>query len=95
MNGYNLMSNSWEKLAAEGKVSKEDAAKHCRIYDFLSECDKEDINILIDSGAFNDIIKGYIKIAFNTADVPEKAGELMGSIFELTNAKSALEAFKA
>lgn len=62
MNGYELMSNSYKKAAAEGKISKETAEKECRIFDFLATCDEDDICKLFDSSAFNEIAKSYMRI---------------------------------
>lgn len=62
MNGYELMSNSYKKAAAEGKISIETAEKECRIFDFLATCDEDDICKLFDSSAFNEIAKSYMRI---------------------------------
>ena len=37
--------------------------KYARIYDFLSTCDLDDIFILFDSAAFNEIAKSYLRKA--------------------------------
>ena len=34
-----------------------------RIYEFLATCDSKDLNTLIDSGAFNDRIRGFVEYA--------------------------------
>ena len=63
MNGFTMMADSYRKLADEGKITKEEAEKDCKAFDFLSSCDQDDINNLFDSGAFNDIAKSYMRIA--------------------------------
>lgn len=78
MNGYKLLAESYRKAAQEGKINQEEAAKHSRIYDFLASCDKEDINILFDSSAFNDISKSYLSIAVKELIAEETIEEEQG-----------------
>lgn len=63
MNGFKIMADSYRKLADEGKITKEQAEKDCKAYDFLATCDDKDICNLFDSGAFNEISKGYMRLA--------------------------------
>ena len=63
MNGYHIMSESYKKAAEQGKISKEQADKDCRIFDFLATCDQDDICKLFDSSAFNEIAKSYMRLA--------------------------------
>ena len=65
MNGFQLMADSYRKAAEKGLISKEQANKDCRIFDFLATCDQEDICNLYNSSAFNDIAKGYLRIALS------------------------------
>lgn len=65
MDGFKVMAESYRKAAEEGKISKEDAEKDCRIFEFLSSCDQDDICRLYDSSAFNEITKSYMRIAVN------------------------------
>jgi hypothetical protein len=53
MNGFTILAGAWQALAEKGEVDKDQADKHSRIYDFLATCDREDLSILYDSGAFN------------------------------------------
>lgn len=73
MNGYKLMAENYKKLANEGKIERETAEKAIRIYEFLATCDKEDFCIMVDSSAFNDIIKSYLEMAVVNADIGEEA----------------------
>ena len=59
MNGYDVLSQAYRKAADEGKITKEQADKNCRIFDFLATCDRDDICLLFDSGAFNGIYNAY------------------------------------
>ena len=78
MNGYKLMAESYRKAAEEGKISKEEAAKDCRVYDFLASCTQEDIFKLFDSGAFNEIAKSYMRIAVKELIEEEEIEEEQG-----------------
>ena len=60
---YKSISEKYRQLAEEGQISKEKAEKYARIYDFLSTCDLDDIFILFDSAAFNEIAKSYLRKA--------------------------------
>lgn len=63
MNGFKLMADSYRKAAEEGKISKEQADKNIRIFDFLGTCDEDDFYKLFDSSAFNEIAKSYMRLA--------------------------------
>ena len=63
MNGFKLMADSYRKAAEENKISKEQADKDCRIFDFLGTCDDDDFYKLFDSSAFNEIAKDYMRAA--------------------------------
>lgn len=63
MNGFKMMSDAYRKLASEGKISKDEAEKKCKAFDFLSSCNDEDICNLFDSSAFNEIAKSYLRLA--------------------------------
>ena len=63
MNGFKMMADSYRKAAEEGKITREQAEKDCKAFDFLANCDQDDFNNLFDSGAFNDIAKSYMRIA--------------------------------
>ncbi len=75
MNGYTMMKESYQKLMEQGKIDEKKAKKEIRIYEFLETCDDEDKCMLVDSSAFNDIIKGYCEIAIeqgNTNGILDK-----------------------
>ena len=54
MNGFEVMAEAFRKTGDEKKA---------RIHAFLASCDEEDIEILFDSSAFNDIAKSYLRLA--------------------------------
>ncbi len=46
-------------------MSQEEAEKKCKAFDFLKDCDRDDIFNLFDSSAFNEIVKSYLNITLN------------------------------
>ena len=71
MNGFKIMADSYRKLAEQGV----DVEKEIKIYDFLSTCDEDDKCIMVDSSAFNDIIRAYVKMAVDNAKIGDKEKE--------------------
>ena len=63
MNGFKMLGDSYRKALSQGEISREEAEKKCRIYDFLATCDQEDFYNLFDSSAFNEISKSYVRLA--------------------------------
>ena len=63
MNGFELLSASYRKAAESGDISLEQAEKDCRVFDFLSTCDNDDLFRLFDSSAFNEIAMSYLRQA--------------------------------
>jgi len=63
MNGFEIMLNAYQKAAAEGKISEEQAKKIGKVYGFLTTCDPDDFFILFDSTAFNEISLDYLRKA--------------------------------
>lgn len=63
MNGFKLLSDSYKKALSLGEISREEAEKKCRVFDFLATCDKDDFYNLFDSSAFNEISKSYMRLA--------------------------------
>ena len=57
---FKMVADTYRRLVRKGELTEEQAKKDIRIYDFLAECDQEDLYKLIDSSAFNDIIKAIV-----------------------------------
>jgi hypothetical protein len=92
MNGYTMMADSYRKLMNDGTIDKESAEKSIRIYEFLAICDKDDICQMVDSSAFNDIIRGFLKMAVVNADIDEEAQDkVLNQIRWIFDEKSAKE----
>ena len=63
MNRYEEMSKTYRELAERGEISKEEAEKQCKVYNFLASCDSDDICNLFDSGAFDSFAIKYTILA--------------------------------
>ena len=95
MNGYEMMADSYRQLMKQGRIEKETADKEIRIYDFLATCDSDDLCRMVDSSAFNDIIRAYLKMAVQSADIDEDAKEKevrqIRCLFDEKTAKQVLD----
>ena len=87
MNGFQMLAESKRKALEKGFVSKEEAEKKCKVYDFLAICDQEDIFNLFDSSAFNEISKSYMRLAVNElieeGEIDEDQGRAIRNRFSL------------
>ena len=95
MNGYELMAESYKDLLKRGEIDKTTAGKWIRIYEFLTSCDQDDICRLVDSSAFNDVIKAYVEIATKRADIDQDSKEKVYNqlhwLFKDISARQVLE----
>lgn len=89
------MADSYRKAMEQGQIEKEVAEKEIRIYDFLATCDTDDICRMVDSSAFNDIIRAFLRMAVNNADISKKDKDKVLNqlrwIFDEKQAKEVLE----
>lgn len=96
MNGYEMMADSYRQLVKQGKIDKETADREIRVYDFLTTCDSDDLCRMVDSSAFNDIIRAYLKMAVQSADIDEDAREkVVGQLRWLFDEKTAKEVLES
>lgn len=94
MNGFTMMADSYKKLMEQGNIDRETAEKEIRIYEFLATCDTDDFCRMIDSSAFNDIIRAFLKMAVTNAAIDEDSKDKVLSqlrwIFDEKQAKEVL-----
>ena len=90
MNGYETMSENYKILMQRGEIEKEAAEKAIRVYDFLAGCE------MIDSSAFNDLIRAFLVRAVTSAglddDTIDQIMQQLRYIFDGQTAKEVLEA---
>lgn len=95
MNGYEIMSDSYKKAIEQGKMTKEVAEPEIRIYDFLATCSQDDIYRLVNSSAFNDVMKAYMNKAIKNAELKKEDEERITNelryLFDEKNAKEICE----
>ena len=87
MNGFQLLSDSYKKALSLGEISREEAEKKCRVFDFLATCDQDDFYNLFDSSAFNEISKSYMRLAVKElvaeGEIDEDQGKAVRNRFSL------------
>ena len=94
MNGYELTAESYKHLMEQGKIDKEWGLKNIKIFEMVGKLTEEEICLLFDTGAFNEIVKGYVSRALDEAKVGEenhaKVMEELRWLFDTTGAEDML-----
>lgn len=92
MNGFSLMAESYKHLVEQGKLTEEQAKRNIEIYEFLAACDTDDFCRMVDSSAFNDIIRAFLRMAVKKADIDDEAQDkVMNQLRWIFDEKSAKE----
>lgn len=97
MNGYQMTADAYKKLLEKEPAENTEtiARMKCTInaLEYLAGADDQTIYELFDSSAFNDIVKGYVKLALaNTGTDEEQAKAIMQELRFLFDTKGAAEA---
>lgn len=72
MNGFQITADAYRKAIEQGKFTSAQVGRNIEIYDFLASCTQNDIYKLVDSSAFNSIIKAFCKKALESAGVDQE-----------------------
>ena len=93
MNGYIIQAEIYKELAEQGQISVEVADKMRAVYAFLGTIEKDQFYALFDSGAFNSIVKGYVKLALRESEAGEEMTErVLNELRHLLDTTRAVEA---
>lgn len=72
MNGFQMQADTYRNLLETDKtLDREAIQKRIKAYDFLATCDREEALALFDSSAFNDVVKGYLKMAVDHLELED------------------------
>lgn len=72
MNGYKVLADGYRTLVSQGKFTEEEVKTDLKVLDFIAECTQEDLYTMIDTSAFNEIIKSFCRTALINARVTEE-----------------------
>ena len=90
MNGYAIIANSYRRMLNEGKLTREAVEKKILIYEFLATCGIDDFCMMVDSSAFDEIIKAFSKMALcNAAIDKESQARVLEELRWILNEKQA------
>lgn len=94
INGYQLTADAYKKeLDNTPEEYRAEMQAKINALEYLAGADDATIYALFDSAAFNNIVKGYIKLALTNTDTDsEKAAEIMREVSYLFSVKTAQEA---
>ena len=96
MNGFALMTNNYRKATDQDKMNNAEAEIKIRIFDFLATYLQNDFYFIVNSSAFNNIIKNFLKVALQNARTDEEmTGKVMNELRWLFSEKTAKEICEA
>ena len=91
-----MMAESYRSLVKKGRLTEEQAKRDIEIYEFLAKCNTDDLCRLIDSSAFNDIIKAIVRVSLKKAKIDQKTEEkILNEIRYTFDEMTAKEILKA
>lgn len=99
-NRFTLLAEKYRRKAESGEISQEQAERYCRNFDYLANCDEEDFDIIFGEGCFNEIAKGYLRIAVRELVkegkiTKDQGGEIKNRFAELLESVRPKDARKA
>lgn len=101
MNGYQITAANCRQAALKAKTETEREALEtkARMYDIVGNLSDKEQAILFDSGAFNDIVQGYVRLLFDSweeaeEEIKEAAAADLAGLFDTVTAAQAREHYK-
>ncbi len=94
MNGYQITADSYKKLLeSDQNIDRASVESKIRALDYLATATDDDRLELFNLSAFNDVVKGYVKMACNNVDLDDEVCQgLLNEISYLFDTVSAREA---
>lgn len=97
MNGYKMTADSYrqylEQHPDEPPETKADLACKIKALDIMANCSDSERLQLFNTSAFNDVVKGYVKLALdNLKTDPEQRKAIINEVAYLFDIKTADEA---
>lgn len=89
MNGYKALSDMYKRRLSDKTDNAAELKRKIKALEILAESDKKEQYELFNSGAFNDIVKGYILLAINETGIDKS---ILDTVSELLNTTSAEQA---
>jgi hypothetical protein len=96
MNGYQLQADSYRQYLEQYKDTPPEVVEHMnreiKVNDMLASLTKQEIMMIFDTGAYNEVLQAYCYKAMEMAEIPaEKLGEVRGNIKYLLDTVGASE----
>lgn len=94
MSGYAFMADVMRSAAESADApTNVELERKAAVYDYLATLDQRELYAIFDSGAFNDVLKGYAKAA--AEDLQIDPGRMTAEIDYLLSVMSAEQAAKS
>jgi polyhydroxyalkanoate synthesis regulator phasin len=94
MNGFAMIAESYKRLVKQGEMTEEQAKRSIEIYEFLATCNQDDFCQMVDSSAFNDIIRAFLAKVIDNTKLDEKSKDSVTNelrcLFDDLSAKDVL-----
>lgn len=101
MNGYQLHVDSYKKLLENTETAREvqeDIKKKIKALEIMANTDRQTQLELFNSGGFNDVCKGYLLLAMNSAgsdhDTARRTMNELTNLFDTMSAEQAENYYK-
>lgn len=91
------MADSYKLLVKRGEMTEEQAKRSIEIYEFLATCNQDDFCQMVDSSAFNDIIRAFLTKAIKSSELDkmseDKVKNELRYLFDDLSAKEVLSKY--